>query len=89
MISQIPPKHSKGPTLPARVGPVRRASDLVRHHDQRVELRGFDSLWKLSCQARQVDAAGRCVGAGPGCTSAGPSAGAGGLVMAALVRWWG
>ena len=44
MISQIPPKHSKGPTLPARVGPVRRASDLVRHHDQRVELRGFEPL---------------------------------------------
>jgi len=44
MISQIPPKHSKGPTQPARVGPVRRASDLVRHHDQRVELRGFEPL---------------------------------------------
>ena len=44
MIPQIPPKHSKGPTLPARVGPVRRASDLVRHHDQRVELRGFEPL---------------------------------------------
>ena len=39
MISQIPPKHSKSPTQQAKVGPVRRASDLVRHHDQRVELR--------------------------------------------------
>ena len=44
MISQIPPKYSKDPTQPARVRPVRRASDLVRHHDQRVELRGFEPL---------------------------------------------
>jgi hypothetical protein len=44
MISQIPPKHAKGPTQPARVRPIRRASDLVRHHDQRVELRGFEPL---------------------------------------------
>jgi hypothetical protein len=44
MISQIPPKYSKDPTQPARVRPVRRASDLVRHHDRRVELRGFEPL---------------------------------------------
>jgi hypothetical protein len=44
MISQIPPKHPEGPTQQARVGPVRRASDLVRHHDKRVELRGFEPL---------------------------------------------
>ena len=44
MISQIPPKYPEDPTQPARVRPVRRASDLVRHHDQRVELRGFEPL---------------------------------------------
>jgi hypothetical protein len=44
MISQVPPRHSKSPTREARVGPVRRASDLVRDHDLRVELRGFEPL---------------------------------------------
>ena len=44
MISQIPPNHPESPTLPNRVGPVRRASDLVKHENQRVELRGFEPL---------------------------------------------
>jgi hypothetical protein len=52
-------KYSKGPTQPARVKPVRRASDLVRQHDQRVELRGqlsnpsaepkFDLVYGILC----------------------------------------
>jgi hypothetical protein len=33
MISQIPPRHSKGPAQATRVGPNERASDLVRHRN--------------------------------------------------------
>src|SRR5215469_2661054 len=44
MISQIPPNHPESPTRGTRVGPVRRASDLVKDHDPRVELRGFEPL---------------------------------------------
>ncbi len=44
MISQIPPNQLESPTLPSRVGPVRGASDLVKHENQRVELRGFEPL---------------------------------------------
>ena len=34
MISQIPPKNSKGPTQPTRMEPVLRASDLARHQSR-------------------------------------------------------
>src|SRR5262249_22557109 len=44
MISQIPPNHSEGPTLPSRMRPAKRASDLVKDQDLRVELRGFEPL---------------------------------------------
>jgi hypothetical protein len=44
MISQIPPKHPESPTRGTRVGLVRRASDLVKDQDRRVELRGFEPL---------------------------------------------
>jgi integrase len=44
LISQIPPRRAKYPTQASRVGHVRRASDLARHHDPRVELRGFEPL---------------------------------------------
>jgi integrase len=44
MISQIPPNPPESPTRGTRVGPVRRASDLVKDQDRRVELRGFEPL---------------------------------------------
>ena len=44
LISQIPPRQPKGPTPATRVRPIRRASDLAGHQDQRVELRGFEPL---------------------------------------------
>ena len=50
MISQIPPNHTESPSQGTRLGLKERASDQVRHRIQRVELRGFDSLWMLVCQ---------------------------------------
>jgi hypothetical protein len=45
MISQIPPNHPESPTLPSRVGPVRRASDLVKHENQRVRSSRLGVTW--------------------------------------------
>src|SRR5215471_18920918 len=44
MISQIPPNHPEGPIPPSRMRPAKRASDLVKDQDRRVELRGFEPL---------------------------------------------
>jgi hypothetical protein len=44
MISQIPPKCEADLTPATRVRSPQRASDLVKHQNQGVELRGFDSL---------------------------------------------
>ncbi len=44
MISQIPPNQPESPTQTARAGRPLRASDLVKHENQRVELRGFEPL---------------------------------------------
>jgi integrase len=44
LISQIPPRPAKDPTPRVRMGPKRRASDLARHQNQAVELRGFEPL---------------------------------------------
>jgi integrase len=44
LISQVPPRQPKGPSPATKVEPIRRASDLARHQDQRVELRGFEPL---------------------------------------------
>ena len=44
LISQIPPRPAKDPTPRVRMGPKQRASDLARHQNQAVELRGFEPL---------------------------------------------
>ena len=44
MISQIPPKIAVDPTLGTRMGSSQRASDLAKHQNQPVELRGFEPL---------------------------------------------
>jgi hypothetical protein len=44
MISQIPPKFEADPTQATRARSAQRASDLVKHQNQRVELRGFEPL---------------------------------------------
>ena len=44
MISQIPPKIAVDPTLGTRMGSIQRASDLAKHQNQPVELRGFEPL---------------------------------------------
>jgi integrase len=44
MISQIPPNHAESPSQGTRLGLKERASDLVRHQNQPVELRGFEPL---------------------------------------------
>jgi integrase len=44
MISQIPPKIEADPAQATGAGSIRRASDLVKHQNQRVELRGFEPL---------------------------------------------
>jgi hypothetical protein len=44
LISQIPPKTAVDPTLGTRMGSIQRASDLAKHQNQPVELRGFEPL---------------------------------------------
>ncbi len=44
LISQIPPESAVDPTLGTRMGSSQRASDLAKHRNQPVELRGFEPL---------------------------------------------
>jgi hypothetical protein len=44
MISQIPPNQPESPARTTRARPSERASDLVRHENRGVELRGFEPL---------------------------------------------
>jgi integrase len=44
MISQIPPNQPESPVRTTRARPSERASDLVRHENRGVELRGFEPL---------------------------------------------
>ena len=62
MISQIPPNDPESPTRGTRVGRVRRASDLVKDHDRRVELRGFEPLTPSMRTRRATGQTGRVTG---------------------------
>ncbi len=44
MISQIPPRTAADPTPGTGMGSSQRASELAKHQNQRVELRGFEPL---------------------------------------------
>ena len=44
MISQIPPRTAADPTPGTGMGSSQRASDLAKHQNRRVELRGFEPL---------------------------------------------
>jgi hypothetical protein len=58
MISQIPPNQPESPARRSRARPAESASDLVRHENRGVELRGFEPLtpsMRTKWSAVQVD----------------------------------
>jgi hypothetical protein len=64
MISQIPPRTAEDPTPGTGRGSSQRASDLAKHQNQRVELRGFEPLtpsmrtmWRLVHTRSEMNAA--------------------------------